>query len=138
VGSGSIEGNRPSEIPKTDDEAVDGAWSNRRVALPAVLFVDVSPRLFGTALAKVLTWLGYDVDVHGPPRSGDVAIVSSDRPNSAKREIRLFGLESGPTLASVMDGPISERHHLRSFDELLDLIDRIARPGTVGGGEEDR
>lgn len=99
---------------------------------PAAVFVDVSPRLFGSALAQVLTWLGYDVDLHGPPRSQDVAVVSSDRPNSVNREIRLYGLESGPTLASVIDGPVAERHHLRSFGELLDLIERIARPGQEG------
>lgn len=93
---------------------------------PPRLYLDLSPMLFATALAKVLVGLGYEVDVGGPPDHHALAVLSEPGGVGAiPVQITLPPLEGNEIRAEVADAGGSRRVQVRNLADLLALIQGI-------------
>ncbi|HSM02921.1 MAG TPA: hypothetical protein VK960_10860 [Acidimicrobiia bacterium] len=91
--------------------------------MPAAVrvLVDLSPVLLGTALARVLTGLGYEVDVGDPQRDYEVAVVSQRNGLQVPIVIELPPPEK--TTAKVYSRGGQRRVPVRDLRALLDVLD---------------
>lgn len=96
-------------------------------ARPRVL-IDVSPRMFATALARILTERGYAVSVGGEPDHHDLAVVAeAGGPETrAAVEIVLPSLEEPKVTARITNARGSRRAEVRNLEDLLVLIEAEA------------
>jgi hypothetical protein len=97
---------------------------------PRVL-IDVSPRMFATALARILTERGYAVDVGGAPDHHDLAVLAeagAEGPQAAV-EIILPSLEESRVTARITNARGSRRFEVRNLEDLLVLIEAEAPLG---------
>jgi hypothetical protein len=99
------------------------------------VFLDISPLLFATALAKVLVNLGYEVDVGGPPDHHDLAVISEPGGGGpAPVQITLPSLESRETAAEVTEAGGSRLVQVHDLADLLRLIQAVAPVPAPSGG----
>lgn len=101
--------------------------SNAVVAIitPPRVLIDVSPRMFATALARILVERGYAVDVGGAPDHHDLAVVTEaalDGPQAAV-EIILPSLEESQVTALIASAHGTRRASVRNLEDLLVLIE---------------
>lgn len=111
--------------------------SNAVVAMktrPRVL-IDVSPRMFATALARILAERGYAVDVGGQPDHHDLAVLTEDSEGAHTAiEIVLPSLEDSRVTARITSARGSRRAEVRNLDDLLVLIAaELSRNAGVAG-----
>jgi hypothetical protein len=98
------------------------------------VFLDISPLLFATALAKVLVRLGYEVDLGGPPDHHDLAVISEPGGGGPiPVQITLPPLESRDTAARVSEAGGSRLVPVHDLADLLRLIQTVAPTPTPVG-----
>lgn len=85
--------------------------------------VDLSPVLLATALARVLSGVGYQVDVSDGDIHADVAVVSERNGTRAPIVIRLPPLAGGTTMAAVSNRGTTRRVAVRHLRDLLAVIE---------------
>lgn len=95
---------------------------------PARIVIDLSPVLLATALARVLTGLGYEVGVGEGMEDPDVAVVSESNGQEAPVVIELPPLTGEKTVATVSN---RETTRLVPVSNLRDLLAVIAHEVAV-------
>lgn len=100
---------------------------------PPRVLIDVSPRMFATALARILVERGYAVDIGGVPDHHDLAVIGEAAPEGrqAAVEIILPSLEESQVTARITSARGSRRCAVRNLEDLLVLIEAEA-PLAVG------
>ena len=89
----------------------------------ALVQVDLSPVLLATALARVFTGVGYEVEVGDREVAADVAVVSTKGESRVPIVIELPPLGGRRTLAKVSNHGTTRRVRVRHLQDLLRLIE---------------
>jgi hypothetical protein len=98
------------------------------MAVGARVLLDLSPVLLATALARVLSSMGYEVDVGDPTFDADVAVVSERNGHQAPIVIELP--RPHKTTATIFRSDGSRRVQVRDLRDLLEVVEHEvgARP----------
>jgi hypothetical protein len=91
------------------------------MAVGARILIDLSPVLFATALGRVLTGLGYEVDLGRPVNGHEMALVSEGNGGDAPIVIEL---RLDKTTATVFSGGESRRVPVGGLRDLLEVVER--------------
>jgi hypothetical protein len=96
---------------------------------PRVL-IDVGPRMFATALARILTDRGYVVHLGADPDDHDLALVAEAAGEARRAAIQIVlpTLEGDDLAASITDARGSRRAAVRNLEDLLALIEGALLP----------
>ena len=91
------------------------------MAVGARVLIDLSPVLLATALARVLSSMGYEVDVGESPIDPDVAVVSQR--NGLQAPVVIEIPRPDQTTATIFSGGSSRRVQVRNLRDLLEVVE---------------
>jgi hypothetical protein len=106
------------------------------MTIPPRVLIDVSPRMFATALGRILVERGYAVDVGGAPDHHDLAVLAEAGPGGpqAAVEIILPSVEEPQVTARITSARGSRSCAVSNLEDLLVLIEGEAPLGTRVAG----